>query len=121
MTLNCTWRVTSLEAIPEIAGQQNIVSKVNWILDANNGTQSYAITGTELLEYNPDAPFVQYEALTEAAVLGWVFASMGPARKQELVDLVTAKLEELSTPKARVLSPPWIPVSAGPPVPEGTT
>jgi hypothetical protein len=68
------------------------VVNVAWACTAQQDSASAFHGGTTTYENNPDEPgFIPYDDLTEAQVLGWVWASVD---KTEIEASLTAKVEK---------------------------
>ena len=56
------------------------------------------------MTYDSDAPFTEYDNLTEADVLAWVWNSVDKAEQEANVE---KQLAELANPSKVTLSPAW--------------
>jgi hypothetical protein len=76
MTINNTWSVTNMQHTDADGG----VFLVYWsMVAASDGTPSYTASEGGKLRCEPDASsptYIPYADLTEADVLGWVYASL---------------------------------------------
>jgi len=100
------WEFSSLDCYKSHEGQTDVVFRFNWRLNARESGYSASDWGRLSVTYDPDGPtpFIPFEDLTEAVVLGWTEALLDvDARKAVLV----AKVAELKDPTTEVLDPPW--------------
>ena len=73
-----TWTVEKLECSPLMAGFENVVRKVFWLLTSTDGTKVAASSGYTDLSFMPDhSSFVNFNTLDEKTVFGWVVAELG--------------------------------------------
>jgi hypothetical protein len=72
-----TWAVTALYT-ETVATEQNYVVIANYIVVGVDGTYSADLTNTARFSTASVAPFVPYEDLTEAIVIGWIQDELGP-------------------------------------------
>lgn len=73
-----TWRVERLDCYPTLATFENVVTVVHWRLYARSGEFEASSYGSLRLRAQDMGAFTPYDELTEAQVVGWVVASMGP-------------------------------------------
>lgn len=73
------WKVTGDLVTATIDGQQNVVVQVPWACSTSQDGVTVNMKGKTDLAYTPGSPFIQYQDLTEAEVIGWVQAALGPA------------------------------------------
>ncbi|KKC24941.1 DUF7936 family protein [Sphingomonas sp. SRS2] len=66
----------SLECVPELNGQENVVRTVHWRLTGSDGTFSGVTVGSQKLD-NPEGDFTPYAELTLDQVIGWAKDAMG--------------------------------------------
>lgn len=77
MSITNTWAINQMDCHPEANGETDVVFNVHWTLTASDGTyQGYAY-GSQSLTFDPEMPFIAYNDLTEAQVIGWVKAALG--------------------------------------------
>jgi hypothetical protein len=88
-----TWSVINMQCYPQKDGETNVVFNVNWQCQAvqdKDGVPYGAVqSGSAACTLDPSAPFTPYGQLTEAQVLGWVFAviNQGEVEAQVVNDL----------------------------------
>jgi len=88
-------KVTSLEAYPAEASLTDVVFRVNWALDATDGTFSTSMSGSTDVPAPDAASFIQFNELTEAVVLDWVRAYTPQAKfddcERQMADWLAAQ------------------------------
>jgi len=107
MTTQYIWSVESLQILPNYENKTNVVSVVNWIAKANNGTNEAFVKGILTLKLNKDLPFVLYKDLTENTVLSWVHSSLGDAEIKNIHQSLDEELKNLCTPLVEAIKLPW--------------
>ena len=92
-----------------INGVQNVVVAVPFYMEKTQGatdgsSKTVRVRNTVQLSYDPSAPFVQYDSLTEATVVGWVTSALGTdgvsyyqTKGQEMLDLFTTQSDSPGT------------------------
>jgi hypothetical protein len=73
-----TWTVEKLECSPLMAGFENVVRKVFWVLNSSDGTTIVSSLGTTELSFDPTVSnFVNFNTLDEQTVIGWIVNELG--------------------------------------------
>lgn len=73
-----TWTVEKLECSPLMAGFENVVRKVFWVLTSSDGTTTVSSLGATDLSFDPSiTEFADYSTLDEATVIGWIINELG--------------------------------------------
>lgn len=118
-----TWNIKLLECIPLIDGQNNVVSKVHWIVNAisdeginvpmpNNTTDFVPYTtstsGVQALTFDAKNAFIIYDSLTKDTVVGWVQEAMGADAVTALQEVLDKRLEALANPPIVTPPLPWL-------------
>ena len=92
-----------------INGVQNVVVAVPFYMEktepATDGSnKTVRVRNTVQLSYDPSSPFIQYDSLTEATVVGWVTSALGTdgvsyyqTKGQEMLDLFTTQSDSSGT------------------------
>lgn len=99
-----TWKVVSLDAQPSHDGHNNVINTVHWTLSGTEGEHTASSYGSVGVTYDADAPFTEYENLSEADVLAWVWNSVDKAEQEANVE---KQLAELANPSKVTLTPAW--------------
>ena len=79
MSAQFTWTVTAMDCYPQAEGQTDVVFTVHWTCSgtqtANNVTYNGSVYSTQAVTYTAGSPYTPYSQLTQAEVLGWIWAS----------------------------------------------
>jgi hypothetical protein len=102
-----TWSVDSIDCIPSLEGQTNVVSNVHWRVNATDGTHDVTTYGVQPLTYTAGSSFTEYEGLTLETVIGWVQSAMGTDKVAEIQTQLDKMIDNLANPQ--IVSPklPW--------------
>ena len=74
-----TWTVNNMYTVPNVPNQPNYVVNTIWTLTGTDGTHTASIQGnTQFTVDSTQANFVPYAQLTQAIVIGWIQAALGP-------------------------------------------
>lgn len=96
MAITCTWSVNNMTRNDADGG----VILVYWSCVASDGTYSATEGGKLRCDPDPSAPeYIQFDDLTEADVLGWVYSSL--ADGDETPDEAKARIEANRTAKVQ--------------------
>jgi hypothetical protein len=100
-----TWAVNNMTRVVD----DGFVIKVDWSCTASaTGVQGAYYGGQTTYVNNPSEPgFIPYDQLTEAEVLGWVYAGLGD-QKAEIETTLTAKVQKQLNPTT-AQGVPWNP------------
>lgn len=104
MATTYTWKVAALDAQPSHDGHTNVINTVHWTLSGTEGEHTASSYGSVGVTYDADAPFTEYDNLSEADVLAWVWNSVDKAETEANID---SQLAELATPSKVTLTPAW--------------
>ena len=104
MAITNTWNVVQMDAYPEKDGLTDVVFTVHWTLSGTDGEHTASSYGSVGVTYDADAPFTEYDNLSEADVLAWVWSSVDKAETEANID---SQLAELATPSKVTLTPAW--------------
>jgi hypothetical protein len=132
-----TWLVDSIDCIPSLEGQTNVVCNVHWRVNAVSDIMKqtiipskivfnfddtetiipeqtitepmYLVTtyGVQPLTYTTDSSFTEYAGLTLETVIGWVQTAMGTDKVAEIQTQLDKMIDNLANPI--IVSPklPW--------------
>ncbi len=103
-----TWVIEQLDCYPQKDGHTDVVFTVHWRLNGTDGTNTATVYGTVGLNYEPGQPYTPYADLTQAQVVGWVQAALGPEQVQALTDNVAAQLAAIANPPVMTPLLPWV-------------
>jgi len=99
-----TWKVVSLDAQPSHDGHNNVINTVHWTLTGVDGEHTASTYGSVGVTYDANSPFTEYDNLTEADALAWVWDSVDKTEQEANVE---KQLAELANPSKVTLSPAW--------------
>ena len=102
-----TWLVDSLDCIPSVDGQTNVVSMIHWRVNATDGTHNATIYGVQPLTYTAGNPFTPYANLTEATVIGWLQSAMGASQVTAIQASLDNQINNLINPPVITPNLPW--------------
>lgn len=111
MSDSFNWVIEQLDCYPEQDGETDVVFTVHWRLNAVDGEYGATAYGTVGVSYAPGQPFTPYADLTEAQVVGWVQAALGPEQVAQMEAALAANIAAQINPP--VVSPPlpWAPAA----------
>lgn len=98
------WRIDPLMVGVNINGLENVVLKVTWICEANDGEFQSSTSGFVPIELDPKGTFKPYEALTEADVWAWIKPHID---KTIIEEGLAAAIEGQKQPQYLYLPTPW--------------
>ena len=75
MNTQITWTVTAMDCYPQEDGNTDVVFNVHWTCAGTDGTYYGSVYSTCSVTLDPSAPYTPYAQLTQAQVLGWIWAS----------------------------------------------
>jgi hypothetical protein len=102
-----TWKIESLDYAVLAEGKSNVVNNINWSLIGTNSTLSSQIYGVQPIQLNAEAPFVNYNDLTEETVTNWLVSALGDKQVDELKKAVNKQIEAQTNPVTGT-GLPWI-------------
>ena len=108
MSVTNTWVIEQMNCYPTYETETDVVFNVHWRLNATDGTYNATVYGTVGVTYEAGTPFTPYAQLTQAEVVGWVQAALGPEQVASLeAGLATNIANQVNPP---VVSPPlpWV-------------
>jgi len=103
-----TWLVDSLDCIPSVDGQTNVVSNVHWRVNGTDGTNNATVYGVQPLTYTFGSPFTAYSNLTKDTVIEWVKIAMGSEQAASIQTSLDNQIALLASPSVVTLELPWI-------------
>jgi hypothetical protein len=103
-----TWNVTALYT-QTIEGEQNYVVIANYKVVGVDGTYTASLSNIARFNTASVSPFVPYEDLTEAIVIGWIQAELGPDGVSNLEACIQGQIDsQINPPSVPVNTPlPW--------------
>ena len=103
-----TWLVDSIDCIPSLEGQTNVVCNVHWRVNVTDETYNATTYGVQPLTYTTDSSFTEYAGLTLETVIGWVQTAMGSDQVTAIQTQLDKMIDNLVNPP--IVSPklPWL-------------
>lgn len=103
-----TWAVTALYT-ETIAGEQNYVVIANYSVVGVDGTYSASLSNIARFSTESVSPFIPYEDLTEADVIGWIQAELGVDGVANIEACIQGQIDsQVNPPVVPVNTPlPW--------------
>ena len=104
-----TWAVTALYT-ETIAGEQNYVVIANYSVVGVDGTYEASLSNIARFSTESVSPFIPYEDLTEADVIGWIQADLGTDGVDNLYACIQGQIDsQINPPVVPVNTPlPWV-------------
>ena len=75
MTTQITWTVTAMDCYPQEDNLTDVVFNVHWTCSGTDGTYNGSVYSTCAVPLASGAPYTPYADLTQAQVLGWIWAN----------------------------------------------
>lgn len=103
-----TWAVTALYT-ETIAGEQNYVVIANYSVVGVDGTYSASLSNIARFSTASMSPFIPYDDLTEAVVIGWIQTDLGVDGVNNLEACIQGQIDsQITPPVVPVNTPlPW--------------
>ena len=101
------WEFPTLEAVPSMDGETNVVSVIHWRLVGTLNEYTGSTYGSVGVEYEAGQPFTPFNQLTEPQVEGWVVDKLGVDQIASMKEGIQRQIEEQQSPSIIPLSPPW--------------
>lgn len=104
----------------------DVVYTIHWRYGAVDQSTSYSaeVYGIQsVAPYNPDSgSFISYSDLTKSVVVGWLTASMGEEKINDLTASLDQQIDQQISPSVMILPNPWeIPTPTPTPSPTSET
>lgn len=102
-----TWRIEWMKAVPQVAGAENIIVECGWRCTLVQDMQSVSAYGSASFSIpeNVDDSFTPFDQLSESQVLDWIWG--GKVDRESIETGLTRQLEELVNPSIVQVSLPW--------------
>lgn len=95
-----------MNVIPQVAGFADVVYEVFWTVSDTDGSYEAGQSGQTSVAA-PTENFTPYEQLTEAQVLGWVYADLGTDRVVAIEQGLSQQVVYMQAPPVLTLPLPW--------------
>jgi hypothetical protein len=93
------WRVKNLEWVTFANGFNNVVSTIEWECTAKNDKKNQKTSARVTLVFDQNAPFINYEDLTELQVIEWVKNALGSQEVDNIQNNLNTQLMAPEPPK----------------------
>jgi hypothetical protein len=94
-----TWSINSMVIVPQVDQYTDYAWQVGWTCTATDNGNTKSISSS--LTFYPSQqgqPYVPYDQLTEAQVISWVQAALGPEKTAQTESVVTNLLTAQPAP-----------------------
>lgn len=106
-----TWKINpkGLITISELDNKVDVVKNIAFTIEGTDGINTVEFPDSVNLKYDPNSPFIEFNALTEAKIIEWVKES-NPKRTEEMLKTVDNLLQNKINlgPVASAKKAPWI-------------
>jgi hypothetical protein len=99
-----TWNISTLYTVQQ--PDPNYVVDAFWFVDGTDGEYGARTSGKTTFDSNQSTPFIPYNELTEAIVLGWIQASLGAQGVADVESAVQTQIDLLKNPPTKPQSQP---------------
>ena len=106
MSNTYTWTVKRIDVTPSLNNETNVVTYVNYVVTATNGTTTVECNNMQTIPFNPSNSFVAYSSLTNATVVGWIQSLLGAQEVAKIEANLDAQIVN-STPTTVTQPLPW--------------
>ena len=94
-----TWSITSMTVIPQVDQYSEFAWQVGWQCSATDGTDTKSIDSSMVFyPLQQGQPYIPYDQLTEAQVIGWVQAALGPEKTAQTESVAISLLTATPAP-----------------------
>lgn len=96
--INYTWNCKTVDTKPTEGDLTDVVYNVHWIVTAEKGDFTATSIGTQTIELDEDATFVDFDDLTNATLTTWVRAAMEDGQPAAIEASLAEVITEKETP-----------------------
>lgn len=107
MSNTYTWSVQSLDCLPLLEGQTNVVFNVHYRISGTDGTHTATVNATQPLTYNANESFIPFDSLTQDKVIEWVKSALGSDGITSVQTDLDNKISYLANPPIVTPPLPW--------------
>ena len=107
MSITTTWIVEQMNCYPQAEGQTDVVFTVHWRVNVTDGTYNATSYGTVGVTYEAGTPYTPYANLTQAQVVGWVQAALGPEQVASIEAGLATNIANQANPPVVTPPLPW--------------
>jgi len=104
-----TWQIMSMDVVPSVQNQTNVVCNVNWICSVGNSSTSEiaSISDTTSIPYVQQNQFTLFSNLNETQVIDWVKNILGENQVLATYSFLDSLLERKINPSTLTPKLPW--------------
>jgi hypothetical protein len=99
-----TWNISTLYTVQQ--PDPNYVVDAFWFVDGTDGEFGARTSGKTTFDSNQSTPFIPYNELTEATVLGWIQTNLGAQGVADVESAVQTQIDLLKNSPAKPQSQP---------------
>ena len=108
MSTTYTWTINALNCIPDLNGKLNYVVVSHYNCTGTDGTYTGSVYNTTSFTVDPEKPnYTPYADLTEAEVIGWVQATLGPDTVEATYANIASQIQNQINPPIVTPPLPW--------------
>jgi hypothetical protein len=107
MSITYTWSVMQMDCYPQEGGETDVVFNVCWTLTGTEAGFTGFVYGAQTVPAPGGSNFTPYDQLTEAQVIGWVVAAMGPEQVAALEANIATQINDQIAPPVVTPPLPW--------------
>lgn len=89
------WKVNYCDAHRNCYGIENVIFFINADLTLEDGDQKFSENICMGVPYNPDAPFVSYQDITEETVISWIDNILLPEEIQRVKNILSDQMSRV--------------------------
>ena len=119
MSIAYTMKVDSLDCVPALDGLSNVVSRAIWTMTGIDGDLTAATSAsTEFPAPTPEQPFISFDDLTEATVIGWVEECADAVYLESRREVIAGLIADQIAPPVVTPALPWVETETAEEAPE---
>lgn len=105
-----TWSVNTLEVLPKLNDQVDVVVSAKYTVLGTEGSNTSSVSKKQIFEYQKGQSFVPFNLLTQAEMLTWIQNALGLSGialiEKEIQQKIQNKVESVIAPY--IAPPPWL-------------
>jgi len=109
MSITYAMKIDSLDCVPALDGLSNVVIRAIWTMTGTDGDLTASTSAsTEFPAPTPEQPFISFDDLTEATVIGWVEECADAAYLESRREIIASLIADQIAPPIVTPALPWI-------------
>lgn len=111
MSNTYTWKISSLDCIPDVDGKTNYVVTSHWTCSGTDGSDHFgSVYSTVSFTVDPNKPnYKPFDSLTEEEVIEWTKSSLGEEQVNAVYSSIDTQIENQVNPPIITPPLPWAP------------